>query len=449
MEETCFGLRMPQIDFSDIAPTNLLNRIDYFRLNTIMPTGRAWVLLGLALALYFLANQTQVGWVYIISNGIVGLLLATWLYGWGLLRQLDIRRTVLRLNASTHADWAAELNAPVADTNVAANALHENDAVQIKLRLTYGGYRPTFMLHGDDDCPFAPEEEQSQRFFVPFLAAKQTLDLAYQTTCDRRGLHQLKSLPLHTRGPFGLFRTRHTLHDPQAVLVYPDYHPLKRFRLFERHAQAEQQRLKIGAGSEVISLREYRMGDSFRHIHWRSAARRGELIVKEMADDSQLNLTVVLDLSQQGNVGVGKYSTFEVAIRIAATLGYYANQKNIPFHLVGSNRQGRLPQTALSWWGTLNYLAKVRNDGEQPLAHLLSRSVAFSFAVVLVSHPTHEVCQTLTTLARRGATVWPIFVTLDGVLPDHLPMPAHGQVVSPTNWVEMLERSDFLSKAGM
>lgn len=417
-----------------------------------MPTRRAWVLLGLALALYFLANQTQVGWVYIISNGIVGLLLASWLYGWGMLRQLDIQRTVFRLDSSADADRAAHLNAPVAETTMIAtpaNVLHENDPVQIKLRLTYRGYRPTFMLHGDEYCPFAPDNQQSQRFFVPFLAAKQTLDLAYQTTCDRRGLHQFTSLPLHSCGPFGLFRSRHTLHAPQTVLIYPDYHPLKRFRLFERHAQAEQQRPNVGTGSEVISLREYRMGDSFRHIHWRSAARRGELIVKEMADDSQLSLTVLLDLSEQGNMGIGKNSTFEVAIRIAATLGYYANQKNLPFHLVGSSRQGQLPQTALSWWGTLNYLAKLQNDGNQPLARLLSRSTAFPFAVVLVSRPTLEVIQALATLAGRGATVWPIFITLDGLLPDSLPTPAHGQVVSPNNWVEMLERSDFLSRAGM
>src|SRR5205823_4067005 len=38
---------------------------------------------------------------------------------------------------------------------------------------------------------------------------------------------------------------------------------------------------RAGAGSELFGVREYRRGDSLRRIHWRSSARRGELVARE------------------------------------------------------------------------------------------------------------------------------------------------------------------------
>ena len=100
----------------------------------------------------------------------------------------------------------------------------------------------------------------------------------------------------------------------------------------------------MGRSSQVIGTRDYRPGDSLRQIHWRSTARTGELIVKEFADDQDLSLSVVLDLSEDGSLGEGKHSTFETAIRIAASLGYFANHNNLPFRIVGSSPTWSPPQ---------------------------------------------------------------------------------------------------------
>ena len=57
-----------------------------------MPTKRAVVILVLAMALYGIANQTQVGWVYIMTNALVALLLVTFVYSWGMLKAVDAQR---------------------------------------------------------------------------------------------------------------------------------------------------------------------------------------------------------------------------------------------------------------------------------------------------------------------------------------------------------------------
>ena len=48
------------------------------------------------------------------------------------------------------------------------------------------------------------------------------------------------------------------------------------------------------------ALREYVLGDDLRHVHWRSSAHTGELMVKHYVDTSLPDTTVVLDTSSAG-----------------------------------------------------------------------------------------------------------------------------------------------------
>jgi uncharacterized protein (DUF58 family) len=247
---------------------------------------------------------------------------------------------------------------------------------------------------------------------------------------------------LESKGPFGLFRTRSTVTAPGEVLIYPAYHPLKRLRLFEKREFAEQSSLRVGRGSQVIGTREYRTGDSLRQIHWRSTARTGQLVVKEFSDDEQQAFTIVLDLQADLAIGAGKFSTFETAIRLAASIGYYATQKDIPLRLVGSSPKWTPPAMPLGWWGLLNYLAKVQNDGHEPLAKVLKRLPASTFVVVLISRPHETIAKALAALAQADRQTLAIFITPDGAPPAlTASLKQRGltvQTVSPHNWVEVL-----------
>jgi uncharacterized protein (DUF58 family) len=154
-------------------------------------------------------------------------------------------------------------------------------------------------------------------------------------------------------------------------------------------------------------------------------------------------MTVVLDLSAQGNVGQGKFSTFETAIRLAASLGHYATQQDIPFRLVGHSHRWQPPAVALSWSGILHYLAKVENDGQKPLENVLDNLPPLPFVVVLISNPDEAISQQLVSLQRSGTQTLAIFIVPDGVVPvSGLPQGGAGltiKMVSPHNWAAMLE----------
>lgn len=407
-----------------------------------MPTKRAWIFLIIAAALYFLANQTQVGWLYVMTAGIVGLLLAAFFYSRGMLKPILIDRTFRRPD-SARTNGRLPDPAETYNPELAPPAWREDDPLEVPLQASHTGWRPALLVHGAETCPCAPPAEQDQPFFIPSLSKGRPLDLTYRTTCDRRGLFTFPPIRLTSTGPVGLFSTKRSIAAPGQLLIYPAYHPLKRLRLLERRGPAERLSPRAGAGSEVIGAREYRPGDSLRQIHWRSTARTGRLVVKEFADEEELTLTVVLDLAGDSSLGQGKFSTFETAVRLAASFGYYATRQRIPFYLMGTNHQGDLPRTALSWWGALNLLAKIKNDGRKPLAEVLHSVPASPFVAVLASRPTPAVVRAATALPRAGSRTLAIFITPDGAPPEGtaaLGGPGlETRTVSPYNWVEMLE----------
>jgi len=49
------------------------------------------------------------------------------------------------------------------------------------------------------------------------------------------------------------------------------------------------------AQAEIHGVRSYRSGDNPRLIHWRTSARRGELMVRELEDVPSDNLLVIVD----------------------------------------------------------------------------------------------------------------------------------------------------------
>ncbi len=420
-----------------------------------MPTRRAWAFVILALVLYFLANQTQVGWVYVFTSGFAGLLGAAWLYTHRLLGSLEVKRVVQAPERNSHPEMLGPAGKmDIVEPDLMLPVFHEDDPIDVFLHLVNNSLKPALLVSGTEICPFAPVPQQTLPFFLPALFKGRPVMIKYQTICDRRGLYAFPPLQFHSRGAFGLFRTRRPLAVPGELLIYPSYHPLKHLRALERRELAEQQTMRAGSGSQVLGTREYRSGDSLRQIHWRSTARIGRLVVKEFAEDTQTSLVVVLDLSAGGFSGAGKFSTFETAVRIAASLAYYATRKHMPFYLIGAQppaagRHWVLPSTSLGWWAALNYLARVKNDGDRPLAELLfhlprgwSGPLASTFLVTLVSRPDDATLQALSGLAQRGVPGLAVLIT-----PDDDPLPgfpgAKGggleiKQVTPYNWSDRL-----------
>src|SRR5262249_19228671 len=97
---------------------------------------------------------------------------------------------------------------------------------------------------------------------------------AIDVTCRRRGLYEVGPATISGSDPFGLFRSTRRLGSVRTILVYPRTVDVTGFALPAGQFLGGDRR-RVGwhqTTSHVSGIRDYRPGDSVRHVHWRSTA---------------------------------------------------------------------------------------------------------------------------------------------------------------------------------
>lgn len=142
-----------------------------------------------------------------------------------------------------------------------------------------------------------------------------------EVLCKRRGMFRLGPHLLRTQDPLGLFAA--TIVDPSEdiVLIYPRVVHLPRLALPHGNTQGgeRQQRPMLGH-LPAATVSDYQPGDSLRHVHWISTARRGRMMVKDLEIEPGGNIWLVLDLEARAQQGEGAAGTLEQGIVVAASL---------------------------------------------------------------------------------------------------------------------------------
>lgn len=172
---------------------------------------------------------------------------------------------------------------------------------------------------------------------VPPVAAGATVRVRVELTSLRRGWLRFESLRLMRPDPLGLCRARRTVVLADKLLSLPRRHPLPRIRLrSERRYQAGGLSLAhaVGDSQEFAALRDYQAGDPRRHIHWRSFAKTGNLIVKQYQDEYFDRHALVVDTRLAATP-----RHFEAVIEVAASVvgGTRSQDSLLDFVIAGSD----------------------------------------------------------------------------------------------------------------
>ena len=154
---------------------------------------------------------------------------------------------------------------------------------------------------------------------LPELAPGEEVRVPMTLTALRRGYVELGAMVVEQPDPLGLFNALTHYPLTARLLCLPARHRV----VFQPDGgqattagEARHARERTGGGLDFARLREYRAGDSLRHVHWRAFARIGEPVVREFHDEIPARSALILDtaLPPPANEQV-----FETAVSVAAS----------------------------------------------------------------------------------------------------------------------------------
>ena len=241
---------------------------------------------------------------------------------------------------------------------------YAGDDVPVKLDLLHRrGWLPTTVLLRERVGKLGERE-------TPLPARRGT---SYLLENVPRGRYSFEDSMLVIEDPLGLDRIEEELAAPGALLVYPRLVELDRLFSESGTTARDGKRLLLRrpTGYDLHSVREYEQGESLRKVHWRTTAKRGQLMVKELEDSPRDEVAVVLDVNPTTVVG----ESFEVQVRAAGSilLAHARRGRRAALVLNTSRReQQRTRSTDGDWRQALDLLAAVEPEAGPPLAALIS-----------------------------------------------------------------------------
>ncbi len=281
----------------------------------VNPSYSGWLLAWLAFFLFIAATNTLAGWLYVMSGGMLALLLVAVLMSYQNLRSLQVRRL------------------PIEPVTV-------GEPLQIGLALMNPTKTPKGLMQVVDQIP--PRLGLVQCQTVELVPAQGREVVHYDYPTERRGVYRWQNLAVRSAAPLGLFWRQQVWPVRTTAIVYPVILPISRCPLIdavgrERSLQVlDNRRSRVGHEGITRSLRPYRWGDPMRMIHWSTSARQGELRVRELEMmSSGREVMIAIDSAMPWDAEL-----FEQAVTAATSLYFYAvkQQLNISLWTAGTGK---------------------------------------------------------------------------------------------------------------
>lgn len=317
----------------------------------------------------------------------------------------------------------------------------EGETVVFQVNVENGGWLPRFMVELVDRLPFVGAAENDSNYAdkllgcISYVPGRGMRKFQVPLLCEKRGYYRLGPVSLASGFPLGLAEARKTSdHGMQSLTIYPKVFPILSMPLFGAPSQIHRGGYLLPEGSgaaEFSGLREYRRGDNPRHVHWPTTARLNELMVKEFEPLASACLCIALDLAKDANMGRGKQSTLEYAIRIAASVAGYACNQQMHSRLLAHGADPlRIAsgKGAYHYQGILDALAVVEANGKTPYAQLLTQialdCVRGETVLLLLSETpmrSEATLQALSLLRAKGAYLFAVVFDRDSFSPAERP----------------------------
>ena len=301
----------------------------------------------------------------------------------------------------------------------------EGRPVEIRLDVSSAGGLPQGALHIMDRAPkaFATTTPPNE------LGCLQEWDgitghLSYQAIPSLRGVYTFDQATMDSSDPIGLYFFETTLDGSNDIVVHPASAlapSATNGQLGARGQEEQDGSIRRGEGVDLHGVREYMQGDGLRRVHWRASARRDKLVVVEYEDALPQDMHLILMGSSNSHRGDGRKSTFEIAIKVAATLSDRVQRDGGAFSISCGAANCSAPNKGdarRARFALLDWLAHLEIPATE-FAPMVSRRASGSRTRTAIVTPTVSpaVVALISDLRRTGATSEVILLT-EGTSPE-------------------------------
>jgi uncharacterized protein (DUF58 family) len=301
---------------------------------------------------------------------------------------------------------------------------HQGDIVDVRLKVRSVNPLPKLHLSIADDLPTGLSSLHPEPLTL-YLPPRGTDQVEYALQVGRRGLHTLPGVRVLSTDLLGIWTLETRVPVVSEMLVYPRVVPLPSWALPERVGGGYSP-LEIserqGEGSSFFGIREYRPGDPLRHVHWRSAARWGQLAVIEWEREESVDALLAIETREGTEIELGSGTTLDLAAGLAASIAsiILSNGASLRLLAPGATEWRVAPERGMqSLPRILDVLARMKAVASSSAAAEL-RQVAPHLApgtLIYWLSPVLNEAVLSTALYLRAARLQPVVYALEKALP--------------------------------
>lgn len=308
----------------------------------------------------------------------------------------------------------------------------QSDAAQVSIEISNAGTLNKTNIILELRLLDDKNELQTLRFLLEAIPSGAAIDAVLPLSRLKRGKYRLQDARLIGSDVLGLFRLQKralALAETAPEIIIGPAILSGDFRAEGGSSGAmagSRHALVARHGEELRGTRPYAPGDDLRHVHWKSSARAGELVVKEFEQTGQSSALIMWDGALQTAPGASGLDASEWGLIVSASLcrAFLAGGTSCDFARLDASplliesrafAGGELPADlvdALSGAGATREIAL-----ESALARLPRLSARPHSSAILVSASlSSELVRVVQLLRARGARVQVVLIDAASLL---------------------------------
>ncbi len=170
--------------------------------------------------------------------------------------------------------------------------------------------------------------EPSPAEFKEALPGRSRVIREYVLRPARRGAFEIEAVSLQVPSRWGLWRRLLDYRCASTIHVYPDMQQLGQYAVLARTNRLSlvgvRRTRRIGMDHDFERLRDYTLDDNYKHIDWRSTARRRKLTVKDYQSSQSQRIIFLVDCGRMMTNESAGLSLLDHALNAVLMLGYVA-----------------------------------------------------------------------------------------------------------------------------